>query len=118
RNNVAPKIMKKRGRKSPLIEPILVFMLTLIENDSQITLQSLRKKVEETFSIETSVPAIHNALSKLNVSWKTVLPIPVSWNTPDILRKRTEFVGNTLVRIASRVHVYLDEKGWNLTTRR
>jgi transposase len=113
-----PKPKKKRGRHSPLSMQSLVHLLTRIESDSQLTLQKMVLDLKEKFGIESSTSAIDRALKKLSIMWKTVLPIPVDWNTVEVIHARQMFVGNTLVPFLLRPKVYIDESGFNLHTRR
>jgi len=55
-----------------------------IEENHQITLHQLVEAVEQKFNIETSISGIDRALSKLDITWKNVYPIPVDWNTDSI----------------------------------
>lgn len=114
-----PHTPTKRGRKSPITADVLVHLLCRLEANSQLTLQALTTEVEQRFNIETSISAITHALDRLTVTWKNVLTIPTVWNTPDIIRQRTEFVGRmALIETARRPVVYIDESGFNLHTRR
>jgi transposase len=57
---------------------MLVFLLSQIEANSQITLDNLATLVQEKFQIQISVSSIHRALEKMDVTWKNILPIPVN----------------------------------------
>ncbi len=69
------------------------------------------------FNLTTSTSAIDRELQKLTITWKNVLPIPVEWNTPEVLDKRILFVHNLLIEHAKHTPmVYIDEVGFNLRT--
>lgn len=111
-----PNPKKKRGRKSPLTEEILIFILSRLEENSQLTLRDMVKMCEETFQIQTSEDAISHALEKMQITWKNVLPIPSNWNTPQIIDARTKFCGSTLpqIEMQGRSMIYIDESGFNM----
>ena len=73
--------------------------------------------MESQFNIESSEPAIKNAIKKLDITWKNILEIPAIWNDPGIITKRMRFVAS-LGAIFLRPIVYVDEKGWNMHTKK
>lgn len=89
-------------------------MLEQIEKELQITLEDLLHNMESKFAIETSATTIHNALKKMKITWKNILPIPIQWNTPEIIRKHIEFVGTIWSQVEHYPKIYIDEKGWNM----
>jgi transposase len=108
-----PSVQHKRGRKSPITVEMLIYMLLELEQDSQLTLLQLVEKVESKFQIQTSTSALDRVLKKCEVTWKNVLPIPLEWNTPEVVKQRTLFIGE-LGKIFMREIVYVDETGFNL----
>jgi len=109
---------QKRGRKSPLANgEILIYILDRFEKDSTLDYNRLHKDIEQKFMIQTSPTAIKDTVSKLDISWKTILPIPVEWNTLSILEARTRFIGS-LGGVFLRPLIYVDEKGWNMHIRK
>lgn len=93
---------------------MLVFLLSQIEANSQITLDNLATLVQEKFQIQISVSSIHRALEKMDVTWKNILPIPVNWNTPEIIRARSDYISKLEITFRGRKKNFLDESGFNL----
>jgi transposase len=79
----------------------------------------LVEKVEAQFKIETSKTALGKALDKMEVTWKNVLPMLTTWNTPEVLQQRAQFV-NKLggLSLTHRQVIYIDESGFNMHTRK
>ena len=101
-------------RKSPLNADVLIFLVTRLEENSQLTLKELVQEVETKFNIETSESALNHALEKMGISWKNVLPIPVDWNAPSVIRARTTFIGSYLRFLEEDKLFYIDESGFNM----
>jgi len=93
--------------------------LTELEHNSQLTLAELVSKVEEKFHIETSISAIHNSLSKMDVTWKNILPVPAEWNTINHIQQRSKFISMVLLSLEAqnRNLIYLDETGFHLQSK-
>lgn len=118
-NGIMPAPPKKRGRKTPLTLEILTFVLSLLEVESQLTLKELVIKIELHYPIQTSVSALDKALKKLDVTWKNVLPMLTSWNTPDVIHKRQQFVQLVAnLKHQNTTIYYADETGFNLHTKK
>ena len=100
--------------KSVLTPEALIFLLTLIEENSQLTIQDLVNQLKEKLGIDISVSSLDRALAKMEITWKNVLPIPVSWNTPEVLKSRAEFVAQNLLPFSTKNYIYVDETGFNL----
>lgn len=112
---VSPAPKKKRGRKSELSADALIFLLGLIEKNSQITLQQMSQQLDQDRKIEVAPSTVQQALKKMHVTWKNVLPIPVDWNTYDTIKQRAEFVTKMTSPLYSwRPKIFIDESGFNL----
>ena len=111
---LSPNPPKKKGRKSQITSEMLVFLLSQIEANSEITLDNLATLVQEKFQIQISVSSIHRALEKMDVTWKNILPIPVNWNTPEIIRARSDYISKLEIAFRERKRIFLDESGFNL----
>jgi transposase len=72
-----PKVPKKRGRKSLLTAKVLLFALEYIEENPQLILKQIVAKVSEVLNIDTSISAMKNALDKMEITCKNILPIPI-----------------------------------------
>ena len=59
-------------------------------------------------SCDTSVTALYRALKQLCVTWKNVLPIPINWNTPEVIAARMKYVVD-MYSLQSRPLVFIDE---------
>jgi transposase len=108
---------KKRGRRPSLSVETLAFILSELERDSQLTLQSIVASVEKKFKIETSASSIDRALTKMNITWKNVLPIPVDWNTDNVIERRISFV-SAISNCFPRATIYIDETGFCMHTKK
>lgn len=108
---------KRRGRKSPLTIDMKMWMLDEIEHDSQLTLKSLLVKVEQKFNIHTNESSISKTLDEMDITWKNVLTIPMSWNNIETITARAAFISK-LGQYIGRPIIYLDESGFNLHTKK
>ena len=55
----------------------------------------------------------------MNVTWKNVLPIPVNWNTPEVIIKRQQYVQQIVnIKVSNKPIFYCDETGFNLHTKK
>ena len=73
--------LKKRGRHTEFTPEALVWLCTEIECDSGIHLDALKKGLNEKYQIDVAQSTISKALKSLHITWKSVYPIPTSWNT-------------------------------------
>jgi hypothetical protein len=102
--------------KSPFDEDILVYCLDEINKNSQITLKELVQKLKDEKNIETSKK--RTKTSFMDLTWKTIIKIPVNWNTPEILVSRANFVTDMTVKFINRPKVFIDESGFNFHTKK
>lgn len=110
---------KKRGRKSPLTEEVMIWLLRQIEEKSYLTIEEMKGLVEKHFQLETSKSAIERALLSYDVTWKCILPIPVNWNTEEALERRASFLKELLdFSNFGRPVVFIDESSFNLHIQR
>jgi len=66
----AQQIPKKRGRHRSLNAEHLIFILDLLEKNSQLTLKELVEEVEKKYEIETSESSLERELQKMEITWK------------------------------------------------
>ena len=110
---------KKRGRKSPLDNgSILLLILKKLEKNSQITLKELKLELENEQGFITSISALDRALSKMDITWKVAMKIPVDWNTPETIQARFQYVTDFQIKFLERSKVFIDESSFNLHTKK
>eukprot|EP00298_Acanthocystis_sp_HF-20_P030241 c9341_g1_i1.p1 GENE.c9341_g1_i1~~c9341_g1_i1.p1 ORF type:complete len:490 (+),score=82.57 c9341_g1_i1:24-1472(+) len=114
-NNIKP--VNKKGRKSLITPDALCLLLDLVDKNSQITLHELNKALRDVYKIEVSDSSIARALATANITWKIVLPIPDTWNTPRIIQLRKHFVSEVIPKYENHLKCYVDESGFNLHLR-
>jgi len=68
--------------------------------------------------IETSIAAVDRALTKMDITWKKILTIPVEWNTPEVIQARYQFVNDMAVKFMRRPKVFLDEAAFHMRTKK
>ncbi|WAQ89224.1 hypothetical protein PtA15_10A648 [Puccinia triticina] len=107
--------LNRRGPKSKITSDILVSILLHLEEDPKSTLSDLAKLVKDEFDVQISTPAIHKTLKSVDVTWKTVTPVPRKWNEAAFLQQRHNFVLRRATDIGCKI-VYVDESGFNLET--
>jgi len=66
----AQQIPKKRGRHPSLNAEHLIFILDLLEKNSQLTLKELVAEIEKKYEIETSESSLERELQKMEITWK------------------------------------------------
>lgn len=108
------ELKKKTGPKSVLTNDILAFVLLELENDSKITLKTLVEKIKEEKQAETSISALDRALKSMEITWKSILKIPINWNSATTIAKRKDFITKVISLNMHREFIYIDECGFNL----
>lgn len=89
--------------------------VTEIERDAGVALKTLRAGLVREFDIDVSLGTVSKAIKSLHITWKNVLPIPESWNTPKTIAERTEYAERATMEYASdREFIYIDEQGYDL----
>jgi arginine repressor len=68
-------------------------LLVFIEEKSMSTQKEMVQLLQTTFSDSFSTQTISNLLGDLDVTWKQLTNIAASWNQPDLLVQRANFVG-------------------------
>jgi transposase len=116
-NEVQEPARKRRGRPSNLTVENLIFVLELLEENCQLTLNQMLSKLEEKFpTLSSSTSALDRELQKMDISWKMVMPILPSWNSYETLVARREYV--TQLVFCNRPLVFIDESGFHMQTKR
>ena len=105
------KINQKRPGK--LTDEMVTSLLVFIEEKSTSTQKEMVQFLQTTFSVSVSTQTISNLLGDLDVTWKQLTNIPASWNQPDLLVQRANFVGPQGLELEWLV-VFVDESGFDL----
>ena len=106
---------KKRGRHVLFTPASLVWLCTEIERDAGVALKTLCAGLVREFDIDVSRGTVSKAIKSLHITWKNVLPIPESWNTPKTIAERTKYAERATMEYASdREFIYIDEQGYDL----
>jgi transposase len=78
-----------RGRKSHLNSEHLMFCLDLLDHQPQLTLDKVLESLHQEYpQLHSSVSALSRELAKMEITWKTAMPILTSWNSLESLEKR------------------------------
>jgi transposase len=112
----SPPLKKRRGRKPKLSGEDILELLDWIEEDSGLRIKDIRTRLAER-GITISKASICKYLSKLDISYKLVLPIPDRWNADPVVKARREYVLN-FIALSSHCKVFIDESSFNLHVRR
>jgi transposase len=105
------KINQKRPGK--LTDEMVTSLLVFIEEKSASTQKEMVEFLQTTFSVSVSTQTISNLLADLDVTWKQTTNIPASWNQPNLLVQRANFVGRRGLDLKRKV-VFVDESGFDL----
>ncbi|PLW51769.1 hypothetical protein PCANC_05556 [Puccinia coronata f. sp. avenae] len=109
------KINQKRPGK--LTDEMVTSLLVFIEEKSTSTQKEMVQFLQTTFSVSVSTQTISNLVGDLDVTWKQSTNIPASWNQPDLLVQRANFVGHQGLDLERPVG-FVDESGFDLHTGR
>ena len=101
--------------KSKLITNIITSIFLLLEDNPSTTLKKLLEHVKNNFDIKISPAAIQKTLKTINVTWKTVTPIPHKWNEAAFLQQRHDYVLNRVTNVGQKL-IFIDESGFNSQT--
>ena len=107
----AVKVNKKRPGK--FTEEMKTAILMQLDEKSTTTLVELASFVKDNFDVKVLTQAISNLLHDMNISWKQVTNIPASWNKPDLIEQRANFVNRRGLDLG-RTLVFVDEAGFDL----
>ena len=106
----------RRGAKSKLTTDVITSILLYLEETPSTTLKKLAEHVKDEFDIQVSPAAIQKTLKNVEVTWKTVTPIPNKWNEAAFLQQRHDYVLNRVTNIGQNL-IFIDESGFNSDTR-
>jgi transposase len=106
----------QRGAKSKLTTDFITSILLLLEETPSTTLKKLAKHVKSKFNIQVTTAAIQKTLKTIEVTWKTVTPIPRKWNEAAFLQQRHDYVLNCVTNVGQKL-IFVDESGFNSETR-
>lgn len=111
---------QKRGRKSAFDGPGLVWLCDHVDRNPGDTLDQIRKAAEEAKIFPDGqcpgISTFNKTLNDLSITWKTSLEIPETYNAPETIQKRQDFVAavRDLLIDPLREVVYIDEQGYDL----
>jgi hypothetical protein len=94
---------------------VITSVLLLLEQDPSTTLKKLAEHVKAEFNIQVSPAAIQKTLKSIEVTWKTVTPIPRKWNEAAFLQQRHDYVLNRVTNVGQKL-IFIDESGFNSQT--
>ncbi|PLW10853.1 hypothetical protein PCANC_25655 [Puccinia coronata f. sp. avenae] len=115
RNGKTTASTNPRGSKSKLTTDVITSVLLLLEQDPSTTLKKLAEHVKAEFNIQVSPAAIQKTLKSIEVTWKTVTPIPRKWNEAAFLQQRHDYVLNRVTNVGQKL-IFIDESGFNSQT--
>ena len=102
---------KKRAGK--FTDDMKTELLHHLDRKSATTLSEMARFLKDRFDLTVSTQAISNLIHDMDISWKQVTNIPASWNKPDLLEQRANFVHRRGMDLGRKV-VYVDESGFDL----
>lgn len=108
---------KRKLSRSSLNGRACSIIVGLLQENSSITLRSIVATLLEAHQISTSISSVDRLLVRMGVTYKASTRIPETWNTPESVAQRKDFVTNIL-SLEHRQVVYMDESGFNLHIRR
>jgi hypothetical protein len=88
----------------------------LLEETPSTTLKKLAEHNESQFNIQVKPAAIQKTLKTIEVTWKTVSPIPQKWNEAAFLQQQHNYVLNCVTNVGQKL-IFVDESGFNSKTR-
>ncbi|KNZ60136.1 hypothetical protein VP01_1606g7 [Puccinia sorghi] len=71
-----------------LTTDIVTSILLLLKDNHSTTLKKLTEHVKKNHDIQVSIGAIQKMLKTIDVTWKTVTPIPRKWNKAAFLQQQ------------------------------
>jgi len=79
-------------RPSKFSEEMKTELLHEINQKSSTNLAELAQFLKQRFDVTVLTQSISNLIHDMDISWKQVTNIPASWNKPDLLEQRANFV--------------------------
>ncbi|WAQ85458.1 hypothetical protein PtA15_6A86 [Puccinia triticina] len=116
RNDKPSASTNRRGAKSKLTTDVITPILLLLKETPSTTLKKLAEHVKSEFDIQVTPAAIQKTLKTIEVTWKTVTPIPQKWNEAAFLQQRHNYVLNCVTNVGQKL-IFVDESGFNSETR-
>ncbi|WAR55341.1 hypothetical protein PtB15_6B80 [Puccinia triticina] len=116
RNDKPSASTNRRGAKSKLTADVITPILLLLKETPSTTLKKLAEHVKSEFDIQVTPAAIQKTLKTIEVTWKTVTPIPQKWNEAAFLQQRHNYVLNCVTNVGQKL-IFVDESGFNSETR-
>lgn len=106
-------------RNAKVTEQHIQKMVSIVEKDPLVSLVDIKKKFWDEDRLSISTTTIHKHLDGQLITVKKVLPEPISMNSPENKRKRSEYVASVMKFIGDGKNViYIDESNCNLFSRR
>ena len=94
-------------------------MISLLEENSQLTLEGIKQRMRAEFGVVVSTSTIHRHLTNKLYTIKKVSCVPVTANTEENKQKRADFVRHLMHETALQKEIfYQDETNINLFCRR
>ncbi|KNZ60130.1 hypothetical protein VP01_1606g1 [Puccinia sorghi] len=94
---------------------IVTSILLLLKDNPSTTLKKLTEHVKNDHDIQVFPGAIQKMLKKIDVTWKTVTPIPHKWNEAAFLQQQHDYVLNQVTNIGQKL-IFIDESWFNSQT--
>ena len=88
-------------------------LLLQLEEKLTTNLAEMAQFIKEQFKITVSTQAISNLIHDMDISWKQVTNIPASWNKPNLIKQRANFVNCCGLDLGQKL-VFVDESGFDL----
>ena len=105
------KVNKKRPGK--FTDEMTTAILMQLDQKSTTTLAELARYIKDKFQVTVSTQAISNLIHDMDILWKQVTNISASWNKPELIELRAQFVNRHGLDLGSLV-VFVDEAGFDL----
>ena len=111
---------KNKGHRQKILKPEQVTeLLSMINEDCELTLSELKEKFSEKFGFTVSESTIHRSLGDFHYSLKRLSPVPIARNSPENLLKRQDYAISYDDVMSEREKIFfLDEFGISLSYRR
>ena len=109
-----PDLVKtKKKRPGKFTEEMKTELLHELDQKSTTTLPEMASFIKGKFDVKVSPQAISNLIHNMDILWKQVTNIPSSWNKPDLIEQRANFVNQRGLDVGRQL-VFVDEAGFDL----